>query len=245
MVYGVGEQRGVDKVVIKLVIDYDDYKLLEAEAKREGYYIVSDYVRELIKRHLKSGGRGLEGLELKELSRELYTQLAKRLEKLIVDLLNPFTGKIDNISSQLAELIERIDSLAAKRGLVEEKAITEEKKVVKARKGQTAIERLKSQGVIFLEDVKWMKAPEKFFQKLEREGAVVFNLEDDKIAVDKDFWDKFNQALENISTKDPDDVEALITAELGEQAGKLFKKLLGSGIVYYDEDLSKWIVTVP
>jgi hypothetical protein len=229
----VGSLPKREGVPIKVWLRKEDYELVKALAEKEGYSSVSDFLSEL----LPSCLRGPE-------EKTDIEALAKRLERVIVDLLNPYTAKIDEIYKRLGEIIELIESISQPQPAKEEILVQPRQKKVERpqpRKGLSAIERLRSEGVVFQEDMSWLKAPEKFFQKLEREGAIVIDVDGEKVAVDSSLWSSFKEALQQVMVRDPNEAASLIASAVGRPiVAKLFKKLVSSGLVYYDEEYGSW-----
>ncbi|MFN4045886.1 MAG: hypothetical protein ACK4H7_00920, partial [Acidilobaceae archaeon] len=95
--------------------------------------------------------------------------------------------------------------------------------------------------VVFQDDVRWMKSPDKFFDKLKKEGAVVLEVGGEKIAVDSSFWLSFKEELDKVSVSDLEEAASIIELSLGEAAGRLFRKLAKAGLIVYDEDSGIWI----
>ncbi|MEM1686030.1 MAG: hypothetical protein QXO93_05855 [Acidilobaceae archaeon] len=223
-----------DKVIIKIELSRGEYEALKAISRREGYNLVSEYVKSVVKKALGERGEKVEGLSVKELSEAI----GKRIERIVSDLMNPYTGKIDDISRKISDIITILESIS------QEKEKTAKTIVREAKKPITAIERLKSQGVVFSEDVQWMKSPEKFFEKLKKEGAIVLEYGGERIAIDPDLWESFREEVQSISIRDVDEASTLIESFLGESAGKLFRKLAKIGLLLYDEDNGVWVLRV-
>lgn len=220
------------EVVLKIVLSRDEYEALKAIARREGFNLVSDYLKTVIKDIVDGRiGRTTTGLESADL-------IAKRLERVVADLINPFTGKIDEILRRLADISELLEkSEVEKAKPVAREAVREAK-----RTPTTAMEKLREQGVVFQEDVQWMKSPDKFFEKLKKEGAIVLDVGGEKIAVDPDFWTRFEEELGKISVSNIDEVVSLLEASLGEPSGKLLRKMAKAGLIVYDEDEGTWVI---
>jgi hypothetical protein len=205
------------RVLVKIELTKSEYEALKAIARREGYSLVSEYLRDII--------RGVEQVDA----------LARRLERVIVDILNPYTGKIDEITRRLAELRELLEEAREER--VREVV---ERPVRRA----PAIEKLKEQGVVFQEDVRWMKSPERFFEKLKREGAMVLSIGGERVALDPGFWARFAEEVDKISVGDVEEAASLLEMSLGEAAGRLFRKMVKAGVAVYDEDQGIWVLNV-
>ncbi len=117
------------------------YEELERRARRLGYSLVSDYVRDLVLRELGYGGAGGAGAspeeirkivreELRKLAEEKglrvepvdVEKLAARLERKIQDMINPWTAKIDSLSARVAELQEKLEEIEEKLKSLEKQA---------------------------------------------------------------------------------------------------------------------------
>ncbi len=224
-------------VPLRVWLSREDYELAKIFAEREGFETVSDFLSYMISSSLKEGGKVAKDIG----------GVTKRVERLISDLLNPYTAKIDEIYKRLGEIMEMIESLSQTRpqSKEEETIIPQrQKRIERTRKGTSAIERLRSEGVVFQEDMGWLKAPERFFQKLEREGAIVIDIDGEKVAIDKDLWDKFREAISQVMVKDPNEAAGLMAAAIGKPiVAKLFKKLVSSGFIYYDEEYGNWKIS--
>ena len=232
-----------DKVVLKIEIPRKEYEALEALAERRGYPLVSDYIRAVVGEILSGSQAGCQPIN----TRELAEEIAKRLERRISDLINPFTAKIDEINRRLGDLIELLEEKTARseeepsqpRPRREARA---ERPVERGRRA-SAIDRLREQKIVLYSDVAWMKAPRKLFDKLEREGAIVIDAGGELVAVDPEFWDRFVEVVQEIGVSDPEEAESLLVGSLGEAGGKLFHLLLRAGLVYYDRDAGQWVVS--
>lgn len=227
-----------DKVVVKIELSKEDYEVLKAISKKEGYSLVPEYLKFIVKNIIKEGGlaRG-ESLQVRELSESI----GKRVERIVTDLLNPYTGKIDELSRKISELREIVESLEAERAKPKPPTPTPPRE---PRKPVSAIDRLKDQGVVFQDDVRWMKSPDKFFDKLKKEGAVVLEVGGEKIAVDSDLWLSFKEELGKVSVSDLEEAASIIELSLGDAAGRLFRKLARAGLIVYDEDSGIWLSQV-
>ena len=230
---------------IKIWLPDEYYIVLRELAEKEGYETVPDLIISILSSYIK-GSLRLPPTEDKK-SAEF---IARRLERAVQDLLNPFTGKLDEIYRRLATIQELLEEMGKQEMIVrrEEEQIkkpisraAQAERAPIARKGTSAIDRLREEGVVFQEDLKWLRAPNKFFQKLQREGAIVIELDGERIAVDNRFWEEFTTILPQIYVRDPEEASSLIESSMGKSvAGRLFKKLLSAGYIYYDETLGHW-----
>lgn len=123
--------------LVALRLPDDVYRELEERARREGFPLVSDYIRYLVLRELGLLGeeRSVEALVERAVSEKLrelagegklevtppdVEKLASRLERRIQDMINPWTAKIDSLSAKLAEAIERLEALEDRLKSLEE-----------------------------------------------------------------------------------------------------------------------------
>jgi len=98
------------------------------------------------------------------------------------------------------------------------------------RRGKTAVEILREQGVVFESSLKGVRDASRLFASLEASGALVFKAGGERVAVDRGFWEAFKSRLSSIKT--PSREEAL--ASLKGAEARLFEKLVAAGLVYYD-----------
>ncbi|MEM4032905.1 MAG: hypothetical protein QXV53_06370, partial [Zestosphaera sp.] len=109
----------------------------------------------------------------------------------------------------------------------------------KAREKITAIEILKKQKIIYEADIaKKIRNRDAFFDRLEREGAVVLSLKDQRVAIDDEFWSEFVSKVESLTT----DKDSEIAKILDKQEVALLKKLSESAIAYYERSKKKWVI---
>ncbi len=226
----------------------EEYSRLSIEARRSGYATVGDYVRELVLRALEasSGEAGHPQANAKVIA----DVIAKRLERLVADLINPFTAKVDEVNRKVAELLEAVESMKPE---VEAEQPTPpptprpaKQQMRRAPSRPSGMERLHEEGVVFEADLQWLRDPERFFAKLKSSGAKVINLRGEKVAVDPEFWEEFKARVEEIGVRDLAEAAVLVRTEFGgdkgARAARLLEKLAKAGIAYYDEELGHWVV---
>jgi len=259
-----------DEVYVKVRLDRGEYEALKALARRRGYATVGDLLADAARRLIEGGEAGVAAAPAAVDERRLAEAVASRVERRVADLINPFTGKIDEIARRLAELVEAVEGLQA-AGIEERPpaaAYAEEPEEYEApaprrrhgrpveaaeqergerprrggrgRGGGTALERLKSEGILVASRAPWIKDPEKFFSYLEREGVVVLDLGFDKVAVDPELWREFQEVVDMLEVQDAEEAAAIVEEKLGPAAGELFRLLVRGGRLYYDEDRGRW-----
>lgn len=167
----------------------------------------------------------------------------QRLLRSATDTINTYSSLLTELRDRLVEVREVLDDLSSKIDEIPSKITVQQTPVEavqeKARERITAIEILKKQKIIYEADIaKKIRNRDAFFDRLEREGAVVLSLKDQRVAVDDEFWSQFVGKVESITTdKDPE-----IAKVLDKQEVALLKKLVESAIAYYDRSKKKWVI---
>jgi len=242
-----------DRVVLRIQLPREKYEELKRIAEEKGYSLPSDLVKTLIEGLLEGSptGGSSKGVE----------QEIRRLERRIADLLNPYTGKLDEILRRLGEIQELLEECqsqparpprepapepprpAARPAPSRPRAQQWQRQEERPRRQyRSGIERLRGDKVVRLSDVKWMRMPDRFFDKLRREGAIVFQAGGETVAVDPDYWREFLGLVERYSVRDPEEMARILEEELGERAAMLFNMLVRSGLAYFDEEAGGWVV---
>ena len=226
-------------IIIKL--SDEQYKEIEERARKEGYTLVSDYVKAVLLSSQPSLSLNVN---------DLVSQISSKLERKVQDLLNPFTAQIEDLKKKTAEIIEKIDEIeskSTKKTSIEEEEGNEEKstrrnleqsKFEQSRKEgerKTAIDILNEQGVVFESELK-LRNTDAFFSKLDREGAKIIYLEKERIALSPEFYNNFVKKLKEIKTPDPEEA----ASKLDPKEAKLFKKLVSEASVIFDSDGKYW-----
>ncbi len=165
-------------------------------------------------------------------------KLAARVARMVQDLINPWTAKVDQLAGRIAELYEKLEELSSRLSEVEAHIKKLETHPVheQRHRRKTAIERLKEQGVIFESDVKWIRDRDAFFEKLRREGAIVIEVGGERVAMDRRFWETFRDKVEKLPTVSDEEIHILLT----EPQYKLFRKLKEEGLIYFDSTKRAW-----
>jgi len=232
--------------IVTIKLTDEEFNQLKSRAAARGFESISEYMKSLaLSEHKPIEAQVLPQKEAKEKAEEGSSkerELVQSIARAVQDIVNPFTAKIDELARSVAELRERIEKLeeAVQKGAHEAEARPEAARPSKAGRGATAIERLSIEGVVFQSELTWLKNPKAFFDKLKREGAVVIELEGEYIAVDPEFWDKFQSKLSGTNERDP----AKVAKSLPEKMASLFKKLLSEGKVVYDSEEGVWRASI-
>ena len=230
----MSQARVQKSIVITIELSDKDYEQLLRRAKEAGFSDVQPYIESLIRSPPAQAAPQLEALE---------ERLGRRLERLVQDLLNPFTQKVDDLARRLAQIEEAIEGLRAQaQQAPAQQRAAQARQAEREQAPSKAIERLRRQGVVFEEEVGWLRAPDKFFARLEKEGAVVLAFSDGRAAVDPDFWKKLVAEIEGTSLRDPKQAADKIAASLGDRAATLFNKLVKNNIAYYNDNERRWRV---
>ncbi|MCG2883412.1 MAG: hypothetical protein L7H01_00790 [Sulfolobales archaeon] len=224
-------------LIIKLTDE--EYNDLVEKAKKEGYSLLSDYVRYL----LMSCSGSTSQAQIDVLA------ITGKIERKIQDVLMPFASEIDTLKKQIAMVYEKLDEISANTRITQEtRAPSHEERPQPQRemketapsekvtqKKWTAMSVLKDQGAVFESELS-LRNPDAFFTKLENEGAKIIITEKERIAVHPDFYAKFVNDLSNIHTADVNEAAKL----LDEKEAKLFRKLVSEGLAYFDSESHAW-----
>lgn len=162
-------------------------------------------------------------------------KLVVRVERRIMDVINPFTSKVDELARRVSELQERLEALEStlEQASRRPQQVLEEKgKPVR----KSAAERLREQGVVFESELGWLRDADAFFEKLRREGALIIKFDDERVALDKEFWNRFVRKLSGLATSNEDELRRF----LRRQEYKLFRRLKEHGYIYYDSTEGRW-----
>ncbi|BCU68269.1 hypothetical protein HS7_17060 [Sulfolobales archaeon HS-7] len=199
-------------VVLKLTDD--EYQALLREASKEGYALLSEYVRAKL---------------FEKRTQEFDTT---KLERKIQDLINPFTAKIDELAKRIAQLQETLQSA----GKSMEESDTGEKREPEKR---TIKDIVRERGFT-VRNENTLRNSKAFKDRAREYGLkVISTKKGNLILVDPEYYKKFQERLSSISVNS---VEKAIDL-LGE-FGQLFRVLVEDGIIYYDNDQRKWILTL-
>ncbi len=240
--------------VIALKIDDETYKKLEELARRKGLLSPSEVVRVMILKSLS--GETVSHVE-SEVSSSKVKSVAEKLinivERRLQDRINPFTSKVDELARKYAELVERLEiledrikELEAKISNVEAqiKAKTMGEKSVEVKhekRKKSLMEILKEQGVLFEEDIAGrIRDRDSFFLKLQRLGAIVLELKNERVAIDPEFWKNFVDKVQSITTNLEEEIAKVLT----NKEFRLFKSLRESALIYYDAVSGHWRLLV-
>ncbi len=233
--------------IIMVKIPEEAYNKLIEKARSQGYVMLTDYVRDLLLREAGFGEVVEKPTEKPEVDvDEVVSKAVSRAERKIMDLVNPFTAKVDEIARRLGEVLERIESLEEEvkkvkeeLGKVKEQAAHISAQPSPPRPRKSAIDRLREQGAVFESDVKWLRDRDAFFDRLEREGAVIITVAGERVALDPGFWEKFKSKVAEITTTDEEQIKLMLSrVEM-----RLFEKLKRAGLLYYDATAKAWRLT--
>lgn len=233
---------------VVLNIPDDLYRAILERASREGYKDPSEYLLHIIASALSS-----QALDLGRFIEDLVARYASRSERKLSDILNAYTSKIEELASKIASLYEDFEEIKSKiqdiegrlqeteRGGEKEAPVERQAQQAQARRA-TAIEILKQQKVFYESSIYGkIRNRDKFFQKLEREGAVIINTEKERIAVDKDFWESFTSKISRIRG---DSEEAIRSVLSDRKELELFERLKESANLIYDATEKRWKLVI-
>ncbi len=245
---------------VSTTVDEETYMLLKRKAEARGYRILSDYLRYLIEKDIGAEETDTEasGLQLVDDLKRIVEQRIDRIERLVADLLNPYTGKIDRILAQLSEIQEQLESILSgatptapayssaevqegpSRALKHQPLVSYRREQPYTPPRKSAMDRLKEEGVVFEKDLDWLRRPDLFFSKLEREGAIVVELSGGRVAIDPSFLDELKVKLREVNIPEAESVETLLRPN----EARLFRLLVESGKAYYDSVEGGWYIDI-
>ena len=195
---------------------------------------VYDRIWKMIEAAIKE--KSIEGVnidELREILDKWLHTVMNRIERKVQDMINPFTAKVDDISRRLTDVYEKVEELETKIKNMEKQLASIQ---VKETKRKTGLERLREQGVVFESELSGLRNRDAFFRYLEREGAKVLRLINERVAIDPEFWTKFLEKITSIKTANEEEISKKLT----KQERKLFSKLKESALIYFDPMSSTW-----
>jgi len=182
----------------------------------------------------------LGDVDTKELVNKIVDEVTKKVERKIVDMINPWSQKVDALHRQLGEIMERLEELES--AVKKEKAERPEPELPRAepqrperrqekKQRKTAIDVLKERKVNFEEDMSFARNVDKLIEKLRRSGAVVIETtRRGRIVVHPEAWEEFWERLREAGGTEDEVAEALED----ERLFKLFEALREDGLIYYD-----------
>lgn len=219
------------KVLILKFTD-EEYSKLEEDARREGYALLSDYVKSRIFYSSNTQSQQFQ------VSNSNVDDIVRKIERKVQDMVNPFTAEVEDLKRKIAEISEKIENIETKSIESESKSRKEpiyRNDQKEQREKKTAIDYLRDQGAIYESEVK-LKNPDLFFEKLEKQGAKILYTEKERIGLDPKFFDEFSKKLADIHTADDVDAQKF----LNRTEYKLFQKLRSAGAVYFDNSTKSW-----
>lgn len=207
-----------------LSLHYENGEMLDFRICPQGAEVISS--RKSVQRPSKKKCQA-------QLTDKIVTKISTRLEKKIQDMLNPFTVQIEELKKKYVEIVEKLDALQEEKN--KGYGVIEEKKEAKRGGRKTAIEILEEQGVVFEPELK-LKNKDAYFRRLEKDGAKVINLENERIAMSQEFYKKFLEKLKEIRTADTEEV----ISRLDQKQAKLFRKLADNAILFFNSEKKEW-----
>ncbi|MCS7108398.1 MAG: hypothetical protein RMH77_03575 [Sulfolobales archaeon] len=170
-----------------------------------------------------------------------------KVQRFLQDMVNPFTAKIDEVARRLSNVFEVLDELSEKvknleedvksiKGKPEPQLPPQQPREVK----KSAIDVLKDQRVMYERDIaSKIRNRDAFFDRLRRDGALVFEVKGQRVAIEPSYWSEFRSQLESLTTSN----ESELRDKLGKVGYNLLKTLWEGGLIYYDSISKKWKFT--
>jgi len=243
-----------------LKVDEETYKRLEELARKRGLLSVNELIKAMILKEVSGKEYGhssrLDELGSAAKTKGVLEKLILVIDRKIQDKINPFTSKIDDLARKYADLLERVESLEERVAALQQKiasmegeeraqqarhrhamARSERSESKRERRRRSIMEILKEQGILFESDVAGrIRDRDTFFLKLQRLGAIVLELRNERVAIDPDFWKEFVEKVQSISTNNEEDIAKV----LNDRELRLFRALRESALIYFDAVSSKW-----
>ncbi len=217
-------------------------------------------VGRLIMDSLKEGKQEISVFEAEVVGLHSVVTNLQRIVKSTSDTLNSYSRLLTDIRARLLDIMSMLDELNKRVTDLESRlakyppespaevrphyARTEaretyhERERVRERKA-SAIEILKRQKVMFEADIaSKIKNRDAFFERLRRDGAIVLELNDQRIAVDPEYWSEFLQKLETLDSYSDDKMREV----LGVTGAELLKALYRDVKAYFDAIRKRWVV---
>ncbi|MEM2203177.1 MAG: hypothetical protein QXI22_02350 [Sulfolobales archaeon] len=226
----------------EIIINIPDniYRELLERAAKAGYKDPGEYLLHLILSSISTP----QTLDLGKYVEDLVAKHVSRAERKLSDVINAYTSKIEEVASRVASLVEEMEDIKSRIDDLEGRTqeVREERgQAIQRRREQrkaTAIEILKQQKVFYESSIVGkIKDRDKFFQRLENEGAVIIATDRERIAVDSDFWNEFSEKVSRIRS---DTGEAIRSVLRDRKELELFERLKDSALIVFDATEKKW-----
>lgn len=160
----------------------------------------------------------------------------------LLDVLNAYTGKIDELSRRVSQIIEFLEEISSRLQNLEEQLRNIPQQPRQAERKElkrSALDILKEQGVMFESDIaSKIKNRDAFFERLRRGGAVIIELAKERVAVDPEFFARFKDKVAKLASSSED----LLSKELEKSELRLLKALSSSGLAYFDSTRRRWVI---
>lgn len=225
--------------IVTLRLDDKVYEELAKRAKDQGFPTISDYIGSLILKHIEE----VRPKDVREEAKKgpVLDRVVALVERKVQDSVNPFTQKVDDLGRKVAEILERLEVVEERLSRLETTVKTvevkhEEPKAQRKPK-KSAIDILREQKIIFEKDIaNRIRDRDSFFARLEREGAIVIEAKDERVAIESSFWNNFVSKLRSTKTNNDEELKKIYSPiEL-----KLLQKLKESALVVYDGTSRGW-----
>jgi len=182
----------------------------------------------------------------------------QRLVRVMGDTVNSYSKMLSDINVKMAQMMEILQDLSikmeeSKKGREQPVYPSAEEARPSYRGGErrrpyrgrerrkSAIEILGEQKVMYESEIaKKINNRDAFFDRLRRDGAVVLALKNQRVAVDRDFWEEFLKKVEELDTNREDQMKEA----LGKVGYELLKELSNSALAYFDLVRKRWVVNI-
>ncbi|MCD6324585.1 MAG: hypothetical protein J7L55_05725 [Desulfurococcales archaeon] len=235
---------------VKITLTEDEAKeVLSLHPSKKLEEAVKDLLMEALKGEVKC-----EVLEKEISNLNLVVANLKRIVMVAGDTINSYSQMLGDLRSRMADVVAMLQELNARVSELEAKfeavgrqaeapppqrAEAREARPERRERRASAIEILKKQKVMFESDLaSKIRNRDAFFERLRKDGALVLELADQRIAVDPEYWEEFLDRLSRLNTNS----EKKLQEELGTVGHELLKALSKNALVYFDATKKKWVV---
>ncbi len=219
---------GEDKKIVKLEMDRELYDEIRRDAVSKGYINVEDYIIDLIVEAVRKPS--------KPPIEEIVERIKPKIRRIIDDSVNRIVSELTELKGRIGELYERIERVEEEVDNLKQYKPAPPKQKPQYKQRKTGIEILHEQKILFESKLGRLRDRDRFFESLKRRGAIVLELEGERIAVDNEFWNEFLGKLSRIKTYDESEVRKYLTPLEYE----LFRRLRRSEYVIYDSKMRAW-----
>lgn len=236
------------------------HDLIKKAMERYPGLTADEAINRLIKDSLKEEKQEASVFEAEVVGLHSVVTNLQRIVKAASDTLNSYSSLLTDIRARLVDIMSMLDDLNKRVADLESRLVkypsephvearphyaraetreTYHERERAKEKRASAIEILRRQKVMFEADIaSKIKNRDAFFERLRRDGAIVLELNDQRIAVDPEYWNEFLNKLEMLDSYSDDKMREV----LGVTGAELLKALYRDVKAYFDAIKKRWVV---